>query len=155
MKIEYYEKVFLVLSVVILVLGLGAVGATVFAAGVHVPSPAGRVDPKTVRQTPPFDQPQVRSTGTNQYEADMLAQIWSFNPGEIRVPAGSTVTFRITSADVVHGFEIEKTTINAMLIPGQITEVKHTFDKPGEYLMICHEYCGSGHHTMYGRVVVE
>ena len=31
----------------------------------------------------------------------------------------------------------------------------YRFDEPGEYLLICHEYCGLGHHMMYGRIIVE
>ena len=29
------------------------------------------------------------------------------------------------------------------------------FDEPGEHLLVCHEYCGIGHHTMAGRFIVE
>jgi len=108
-----------------------------------------------VAETPPFDQPGLREIAPGQYEAVILARVWYFDPKEIRVPAGSTVTFRLTSADVVHGFELQNTPINGMLIPGQVTTMTTTFEKPGEYLFICHEYCGIGHHTMYGRVVVE
>jgi cytochrome c oxidase subunit 2 len=47
-----------------------------------------------------------------------------------------------------------------MVIPGQITRVTQTFDEPGEYKFVCHEFCGLaneqvGHHSMFGRVVVE
>ena len=155
MKVEFYEKVFVVLTVIVLAVGLVTIGASVVVAGVHVPSPAGRVDPPTVAETPPFDQPGLREIAPGQYEAVILARVWYFDPKEIRVPAGSTVTFRLTSADVVHGFELQNTPINGMLIPGQVTTMTTTFEKPGEYLFICHEYCGIGHHTMYGRVVVE
>jgi len=71
------------------------------------------------------------------------------------VPAGSAVTFKVTSVDVVHGFEVEGTRVNMMLLPGQIAENTYRFEHPGEHLMICHEYCGVGHQTMHGRVVVE
>jgi cytochrome c oxidase subunit 2 len=108
-----------------------------------------------VRETPPFDQPGVFDRGNGEIEVVMLAQTWLYAPSEVRVPAGSKVTFRVTSPDVIHGFLIENTDINAMIVPGQITEVTYTFDKPGEHLIICHEYCGIGHHGMYGRVVVE
>jgi cytochrome c oxidase subunit 2 len=155
MKIEYYEKVFLWLSTLVLVAGLGAIAASVFAADIHLPGDAGRVDPRTVRQTPPFDQPGVVDRGNGEVEVVMLAQTWLFTPSEVRVPVGSKVTFRITSPDVTHGFLIENTDINAMAVPGQITEVTYTFKEPGEHLIICHEYCGIGHHGMYGRVVVE
>lgn len=159
MKIEFYEKAFMVLGAGFLIAGLLAVFGTVAFAGAHLPSPAGRIDPTLVRQTPPFDSPGVIERGDGEYEAVIVAQTWSFNPGEIRVRRGAdgeaTVTFRVTSPDVIHGFMIEHTRVNAMIVPGQITEVKATFDQPGEYLIICHEYCGIGHHGMYGRVVVE
>lgn len=155
MKIELYERVFLLLGIALLIAGLAAIGISVVSAGVHVPSPGGRVDPQTLRQTPPFDEPGVRQTGDNEYEVVMIGQIWSWTPNEIRVPAGSEVTFRVSSPDVIHGLLIENTQVNIMIIPGQISEVTQTFEEPGEYLMICHEYCGTGHHTMFGRVVVE
>lgn len=47
------------------------------------------------------------------------------------------------------------TNINMMVLPGQVSNLKTTFDKPGTYNVICHEYCGIGHHTMYGQIVVE
>jgi cytochrome c oxidase subunit 2 len=28
------------------------------------------------------------------------------------------------------------------------------FDEPGEYGIVCHEYCGAGHHTMGGTIEV-
>jgi cytochrome c oxidase subunit 2 len=42
-----------------------------------------------------------------------------------------------------------------MLLPGQLSRVTARFDKPGEYPMICHEYCGIAHHTMGGKIIVE
>ncbi len=155
MKIDYYEKVFLILGVVMLLSGLTAILISVAGAGVMVPEPAGRIAPEEVRTTAPFDQPGVREISAGKYEAVIVAQIWSFSPNEIRVPAGSEVTFRVASTDVIHGFFIENTQVNAMIIPGQITEVTQDFDEPGEYLLICHEYCGIGHHNMWGRVIVE
>jgi cytochrome c oxidase subunit 2 len=155
MKIEYYEKVFLILGIVMLLSGLTAILISVVGAGVMVPEPAGRIAPEDVSTTAPFDAPGLREISPGKYEAVIVAQIWSFTPDEIRVPAGSEVTFRVASTDVIHGFFIENTQINAMIIPGQITEVTQEFSEPGEYLLICHEYCGIGHHNMWGRVIVE
>jgi cytochrome c oxidase subunit 2 len=70
------------------------------------------------------------------------------------VPAGVPVTFRATSSDVVHGFLITDTNINSMLEPGYVSTFKTTFDKPGEHLMPCHEYCGTGHQNMWAHVKV-
>ena len=113
------------------------------------------MSPTRVAQTAPFDQPGVVQVGPGRYEVRMTSQIWSFAPNEIRVPAGSTVTFVATSKDIVHGLFIPGANVNAMLLPGQITRVSAHFDKPGEYPLLCHEYCGIAHHTMWARVIVE
>lgn len=155
MTVEPYEKLWIILSLVVLVIFLGAIGASVFAAGINVPGVEERVDPRTVAQTPPFDQPGVRELAPKRYEVYVLAQAWFFTPNEIHVPAGSVITFYATSKDVIHGFKIENTNVNAMLLPGQVTKVTARFDKPGTYLFICHEYCGIGHPVMSGKIIVE
>jgi cytochrome c oxidase subunit 2 len=70
------------------------------------------------------------------------------------VPAGSTVTFHITSSDVIHGFEVAGTNVNTMAIPGQVARVTVQFDETRNYGLICHEYCGAAHHTMEGQLQV-
>jgi cytochrome c oxidase subunit 2 len=71
------------------------------------------------------------------------------------VPVGAKVTFVATSRDVTHGLYIGNTVVNMMMIPGQVGRFTYTFDRPGTYPILCHEYCGSGHHTMAGQVIVE
>jgi cytochrome c oxidase subunit 2 len=155
MKIHTYEMTFLGVGVLLTVGCLGALLYATTARGIHLPGHGGTIDPRQVDQTPPFDQPGVRQTANGEYEVVMVARAWSFTPNEVRVPAGSRVTFVATSTDVIHGLLVGGTRINVMLIPGQITRYSYTFDKPGEYLLMCHEYCGLGHHTMGGKVVVE
>ena len=81
--------------------------------------------------------------------------MWQFSPNTITVPAGSRVTFYVTSKDVQHGFKIAGTNINIMALPGEVGVLTATFDTPGTYNFYCHEYCGALHHTMYGQIVVE
>jgi cytochrome c oxidase subunit 2 len=155
MRIERYERAFLVVGAVTLVAFLGALAYTSIAMGIHLPGRSGEVDPAMVRSIPPFDEPGVRELGPGRYEVVILAQAWAFIPNEIRIPAGSEVTFIATSADVLHGLHVDETRVNMMLIPGQVSRNTYTFDEPGEHLLVCHEYCGAGHHVMSGRVVVE
>ena len=155
MHIPFYERVFMVLSVAVLVAFFVAIVVASAGLGVRLPEPVGRVDPQRLTETPPFDRPGVRAVGPNRYEVVMVARAWRFEPREVEVPVGSTVTFRIASADVTHGFLIRGTDANLTLIPGQVSEVTVRFDRPGEYLFLCHEYCGIGHHAMYGKVVVR
>ncbi len=113
------------------------------------------MDPLRVTETAPFDRLGVTQIAPGQYEVRMLAQIWAFTPGEIRVPAGSTVHFWATSKDVVHGLFVPRANVNVMILPGQVAHVEAHFDRPGEYPILCHEYCGIAHHTMAGKIIVE
>lgn len=77
-----------------------------------------------------------------------------FNPGEIEIPRVPKVKIIATTKDVVHGFEVAGTNINMMLEPGYVSEYITTFKKNGEYLIVCNEYCGTGHHMMSARLKV-
>ena len=85
----------------------------------------------------------------------MRAELYVFRPNVVRVPAGEPVTFRITSPDVLHGFQIVGTNVNVTVAPGYVSEVTTRFAQPGEYLVVCNEYCGLAHHLMQGTVIVE
>lgn len=155
MKVHTYERAFLTVGALMLVAFMGALVYASVAMGYHLPGRGGEVDPAALLRTPPFDHPGVRQTGPNQYEADVVAMAWAFMPAEIRVPVNAEVTFVVSSVDVIHGFDIEGTRVNVMVIPGQITRTTYTFREPGQHLLICHEYCGVGHQTMHAAVIVE
>jgi cytochrome c oxidase subunit 2 len=137
---------------------VGCLGALLYAStalGVHLPGHVASIDPAKVSQTAPFDHPGVRETAPGKYEVVIVAQAWSFTPAEIRVPVNAEIRFTATTTDVIHGFDIAGTRMNMMLIPGQVSSNTYSFRKRGEYLLVCHEYCGIGHHTMAGKVIVE
>ncbi|PYM85438.1 MAG: cytochrome C oxidase subunit II [Candidatus Rokuibacteriota bacterium] len=150
-----YELAWILPSIAIPVAMLAVLVVTAFGAHIHLPGDDGRIDSTKVTETPPFDRLGLIEVAPGEYEAHVLARVWSFTPREIRVPAGSTVRFWATSGDVVHGFFVAKANVNVMLLPGQVARVDARFDEPGEYPVICHEYCGLLHHTMAGRIIVE
>ncbi|MBI2817676.1 MAG: cytochrome c oxidase subunit II [Acidobacteria bacterium] len=155
-KTTYYYELFWIIPSLLLPIGmLATLLFTSYGADVHLPGAEGRVDPAKLDSTPPFDNPGVVQVGPSRYEVRMVGEIWSFNPSEIHLPAGSEVTFVATSRDVVHGLFIPRTNVNVMVLPGQIARATARFDKPGTYLFICHEYCGAGHHTMAGQIIVD
>nr|6PTT_A Chain A, Cytochrome c oxidase subunit 2 [Thermus thermophilus]6PTT_B Chain B, Cytochrome c oxidase subunit 2 [Thermus thermophilus] len=122
--------------------------------------PAGkleRVDPTTVRQEGPWADPAqaVVQTGPNQYTVYVLAHQWYYQPNPIEVPQGAEIVFKITSADVLHGFHVEGTNINVEVLPGEVSTVRYTFKRPGEYRIICSEICGTNHAFMFGTIVVK
>ena len=83
-----------------------------------------------------------------------IGQQYSFTPSCILVPAGTPMTLRATSDDVVHGIMIMGTNINTMLVPGYVSEQSMRFDRTGDYLMPCQEFCSFGHEGMWGKVRV-
>jgi cytochrome c oxidase subunit II len=83
-----------------------------------------------------------------------VGQQFSFTPQCILVPTDTPIIFRATSSDVVHGFLIDHTNINAMLVPGYVAELPAKFDAPGEHPMPCQEFCGIGHEGMWAKVKV-
>lgn len=159
---ERLERIFLIAAGVLLITFLAAAGYSAVGMHIHLPSHGTQIHftadqglMKVLRHTAPFDHPGLNQVGPGRYEAVMIARTWAFIPGEIVVPPGSEVTFIATSADVVHGFYIPGTRVNMMLIPGEVSRLTYRFEKPGEYLLLCHEYCGRLHETMSGEVEVR
>lgn len=154
MHIDPYERGWIIAAIVMLVIFATAITVAGFAMGIQVPGPSGEVNPQTIAQEGPWSTPGLRQLAPGKYEAYILAQIWRWDPAEITIPAGSTVTFYVTSTDVQHGFQIDGTNVNMQIVPGQVSKLSHQFNTPGEYLWVCHEYCGAGHAAMSGKVIV-
>jgi cytochrome c oxidase subunit II len=83
----------------------------------------------------------------------LIAQQYDFVPRCMLVPAGTSIHFRITSADAVHRFAIDGTGEQVEVVPGHVSEMRARFENPGEYRTPCHEFCGIGHYSMLSRVV--
>jgi len=155
MKLHRFEEAWLVIAVIIIILSMLVTGYQTFALGMGPPSHKDTIDPQKVDQIAPFDEPGVFEVGDLEYDVVMTLQAFSFTPGDIEVPVGSTVNFIMTSKDVIHGIQIIDTNVNAMVLPGHIQTISQTFDKPGEYLILCNEYCGTGHQLMSTTITVK
>lgn len=100
-------------------------------------------------QNKPLDAPQV---------VDVVGRQWSWQITPSMVEAGSVVEFRVTSADVNHGFALYSPegliVSQTQAMPGYTNKLLHTFDKPGKYSVMCLEYCGLGHAPMTATINV-
>jgi cytochrome c oxidase subunit 2 len=157
MEIHRFEKAWLAVGLVLIVGFIATVAYGAAGAGVTMLGDDGQVDAAALGDHPRFGQPGVYESDDG-YDVYIVSQQFIYRPGSGNeppvVPADTNVTFYVTSADVIHGFAIPGTNINAMAIPGQISEMKVRFDEPGTYGIVCHEYCGAGHHDMEGRIEV-
>jgi heme/copper-type cytochrome/quinol oxidase subunit 2 len=96
----------------------------------------------------------VHEISPGRYRVVMEAVNWAFRPAEIQVPAGAEVIFSAQSLEDYHGIAIVNTPVVFSLEQNQIKEVSHVFTEPGEYTIMCAEYCGSGHVGMLAKVIV-
>jgi cytochrome c oxidase subunit 2 len=125
---------------------LALIGYAAVRLGISVPTCITRVKP--------FEEGELIQVAPGRYEAHVVAKKWSFNPNPLKVHQGSVVDFYVTSKDIVHGFMIDGTSVNLMALPGAVNYAQGRFDKPGKHQIICHEFCGSGHHDMIGLIEV-
>jgi cytochrome c oxidase subunit II len=154
--VERWEGIWIRVSLVMVVVFVTCITIAAVAWNITVPGRIARVDPNNLDAPgSPFANPGLREIAPGKYEAWMVAQAWMFTPSQITVPQGAEVTFYVTSRDIQHGFRIMDTNANVMLLPGQVSRVVARFKEPGTYNIICHEYCGLAHQTMYGQVIVE
>jgi cytochrome c oxidase subunit II len=86
---------------------------------------------------------------------DITAKRFGFAPDQITLKKGETVTLRLHSEDVTHGFFMRKLKIDTEIEPGKTTDVTITPETVGSYTTICDHFCGANHGNMKMTIVVE
>lgn len=155
MRVELYERTWMWGAGAIIALLLGTVAYGAVVQGLRPPSHVETIDPRTLGEDPRFAERGVVTNSDGSVTVTAVALTFAFDPAEIRVPARRRVTFRLTSPDVTHGFQIVGTNGNVMVVPGYVTQFTTIFPKAGEYLVVCNEFCGQAHHIMSGKLIVE
>lgn len=140
------EKLVLVAASVMLLAFLSAAGYAVVHYNIGLPT--------CITSLEPFDSGEVIEHGDDRLEIHFLATMWEFEPEEVEVPQGATVDLYLTSDDVIHGFQILGTNVNLMAVPGTVNYARVRFDRPGDYRIVCHEYCGEDHQSMAATLSV-
>ncbi len=147
------EFIWIASVVVILAIFLGSI-AYALRSGYSV---ASEVSVLPLEKASGLFQPGVKNLGDGRYQVDIIAFQWSFRPARVELNNPREVIFRIYSIDVIHGFQIVDTNVNAMLFPGYIAVViwRPSQNVNGTLLVICNEYCGIGHSGMYMEIVIK
>lgn len=154
MNVPLYEKIWMWASGVLIVAFLTTIVVGVAGSALQPPSHVETIDPRAAWSDARFAK---RGVTVDEHGATvvLIAMMFAYQPAEFRVPAGRPVTFRMTSADVTHGFQIVGTNGNTMVVPGYVSQFTTVFRTPGEYLIVCNEYCGLSHHLMSAKLIVE
>ena len=118
--------------------------------------------------TPPHQSPTVKVVGHQYY--------WSFeypNGTTIKYPNGTTkqypngvtlqnvfyvkigevVNLEVVSADVAHSFFIYELGVHIDAIPGHVNHYWLRADNPGQYRIVCTQFCGTSHYAMIGQLI--
>jgi len=157
-QIERTENRWLVTMLIMLAVMMAVIVVTGATHALNPPSNVETVDPTTLHLGGEFAESNLGTAvePDGSVTVRMVGEQYAFVPDCAQVPINTPVKFRLTSADVVHGFLLPDTNVNTMVVPGFVAEVRTSFSRPGIYNMPCHEFCGDGHHGMWARVrVVE
>ncbi len=155
MEIHAYEKLWFVAALLLIVGFIVTITYGTVALGITMVDDQEEViSPDELDEDERFADPRVEQVGENEYEVYVVAFQFGYLPNPIEVPVNSTVTFYVTSRDVIHSFSLVGTNTNTMVIPGEVSVMTVEFDETREYGVVCNEYCGSGHHFMEGQVHV-
>jgi cytochrome c oxidase subunit 2 len=135
--------------------------AWLFLGSQNVPSESYRVTPaEFTAQVGTFVKEHTGADGRVHVapgeDAYMAATRYAFYP-DLVLKAGEEYRIWISSTDLLHGFSIVGggQNINLQIAPGHAYGATFTPGEAGEYLVVCNEYCGLGHHAMKGRIIVE
>lgn len=168
MHVHPLEKRWAGIAILLVAVMIGLVVYTAVAMSVHPPSFVEVVDSTRLHLTREFAEDNLgvkREGGT--VVARIVMQRFHVEPPEITLPAGVPIVLRAASADVLHGLHVAGTNIATQIVPGYVSEVhtKISFDAVSKIgianpdgsvtvPLYCNEYCGLGHHSMWGRVRV-
>jgi cytochrome c oxidase subunit II len=103
-------------------------------------------------QSPPSDAMRIK----------VQASMWNWNftypngasSKELVVPVNSPILLELSSFDVIHSFYVPAFRIKKDVVPGASHTVWFSATKPGEYDVLCAEYCGKSHSYMHAVVKV-
>jgi cytochrome c oxidase subunit II len=107
----------------------------------------------------PFPIPDQQAPSGTRLVVDVVGHQWGWRlpPGPIE--AGVPIEFRVTSADVNHGFGIYDSSgrllAQTQAMPGVTNRLVYTFVRPGRYRVLCLEYCGLVHYGMSAEILVS
>ncbi|KAA0213277.1 MAG: hypothetical protein DYG94_11685 [Leptolyngbya sp. PLA3] len=100
----------------------------------------------------------THSGASGGLEVEVIGRQWAWQISRTSLPANTPIQFRVTSVDVNHGFAIYDRNWHVLAqtqaMPGRTNTLSFSFDTPGQYTILCLEYCGVAHHTMASVLTV-
>ena len=96
----------------------------------------------------------VVEAGGNVKDIYIMGRNYQWQP-VLKLQKGAEYRLHLSSADWQHGFSLLPMNMSLMALPGYDYVARITPNQSGEYIIICNEFCGAGHHMMSGKIVVN
>jgi cytochrome c oxidase subunit 2 len=84
----------------------------------------------------------------------IAARKFVYEPDEVSLKLGEPVVLEFTTADVHMGFKCVDLGVRADILPGQVTRLRLTPQKAGDFGFFCDVFCGDDHELMGGTLHV-
>ena len=129
----------------ILIVLLGGLCSIAVLYKVTISAGAARTNRATIMQATSQSEEKVIHINAKKFEC---------SPSTITLKKGEPVVFELSSEDRTHGFNLKEFGIRAEVKPSEVTRLRFTPDKTGDFTFSCDVVCGGGHAEMFGRLVV-
>lgn len=99
-----------------------------------------------------WEWPHALSGSANTTTVNATGAQWYWDIDTEELPLGQPVVFNVHTEDVSHGLGVVnakgRLLVQTQAMPGYVNKFEYTFTEPGQYRVICMEFCGVGHHDM-------
>ena len=95
-----------------------------------------------------------RVAAQNERVVKVHARRFVYTPSVINVKKGEPVVLELTTEDVLMGLSVPDLDIRTDIVPGKTTLLRLTPQQAGTYEFLCDIFCGSGHESMHGKIIV-
>jgi cytochrome c oxidase subunit 2 len=109
----------------------------------------------TISDPPPAPEPDVVVIGHQWWWEFRYPKTGVVAVNELHIPLGKPLSLRLDSVDVLHEFWVPELARKMTAVPGHPNHIWLQSNKPGTYLGICSEFCGTQHAWMHFLVVAE
>lgn len=109
----------------------------------------------TISDPPPAPAPDLVVIGHQWWWEFRFPKTGVVAANEIHIPLGKPMSLRLDATDVLHEFWVPELTRKMTAVPGHPNHIWLEADKPGTYLGICSEFCGTQHAWMHFLIIAE
>ena len=96
----------------------------------------------------------IAGAQTNEQVVRVVAKRFDFTPNTIQLRKGVPAVLEFTTLDVPMGFNLPDFKVRTDILPDKVSRVRFVPDRTGTFDFVCDIFCGSGHESMEGTIVV-